>query len=510
MLPSLPAIFARLPLSVLALGAGGLAVLGFAPFGLFPLAVIACALFYQSLSDATPRTALWRGWLFGVGLFGFGTFWIRISLNEFGNMDAWVAHLLTALFVAFLALFYGAVGWLVRRLDQGHPSWTAPLLLLPGIWVLGEWVRSWLFTGFPWLSLGYSQIDGPLAGYAPILGVYGVSLLVALSGGLLWGMAAWRGRAPNFALIALAALWLCAAGLKASEWTHPSGRPLRASVLQANIPQAVKWDAEARLMIAEVYVDMTLEYLDADFIVWPETALPDFLHQVREPLIDPLAERAQREGTEIVLGIPVMDLESGRYFNGLLAIGSRESLYTKRHLVPFGEFTPLKSWLGPLAELFAVPMSDFSPGAGRPLLQVGPHRVGASICYEDAFPTELIESLPEAAYLINVSNDAWFGDSLAPHQHLEIARMRALETGRFLVRATNTGISAIIDHRGRLVAWLPLFVRGAITAEVQPREGLTPFARLGNAPAIGLGAALILLGIGLARWRYDPSPPLRT
>jgi apolipoprotein N-acyltransferase len=484
-----------IPPALLALGAGALTVLSFAPFSLFPVAVLAIAAFYQSLTEASPRAAFRRGWLFGVGLFGFGVFWIRISLNEFGNMDAWVAHLLTALFIAIMALYSGVAGWLIRRLDSGARTWVGPLLLLPGAIVLLEWVRGWLFTGFPWLSLGYGQIAGPLAGYAPILGVHGVSLLVAFSGGLLWCAIHWRERARIGAWIALSVLWIGGAGLSISDWTQPSGPPLRASVLQANIPQSIKWDPEARLMIAETYVDLTLEHLNSDLIVWPETALPDFLHQIRASLLDPLAERARAEGAELVLGLPVMDLESGRYFNGLLAIGSREDLYAKRHLVPFGEFLPFKSWLGPLVELFEVPMSDFSPGDNRrPLLTVGAHQVGVSICYEDAFPIEVIEALPEAAYLINVSNDAWFGDSLAPPQHLEIARMRALETGRDLLRATNTGISAIIDHRGRLIDTLPSFVRGAVTAEIQPRQGATPFSRFGHAPAVGLALVLVLLG----------------
>ncbi|MTW20663.1 apolipoprotein N-acyltransferase [Allochromatium palmeri] len=494
MVPLLKARLTGCHPALLALGAGALTVLSFAPFSLFPLAVLASAAFYQSLVDASPRAAFWRGWLFGVGLLGVGVFWIRISLNEFGNMDAWAAHLLTALFIAAMALYYGTTGWLVRRLDPG-PAWVGPLILLPGSTVLLEWVRGWLFTGFPWLSLGYGQIAGPLAGYAPLLGVHGVSLLVVLSGGLLWCAIHWRDRARHGAWIALAALWIGGAGLSAVDWTQPSGPPLRASVLQANIPQAIKWDPEASRMIAETYVDLTLKHLDSDLIVWPETALPDFLHQIRASLLDPLAERARAEGAEIVLGLPVMDLESGRYFNGLLAIGSQEDLYAKRHLVPFGEFLPFKSWLGPLVRLFEIPMSDFSPGDNRrPLLNLGVHQAGVSICYEDAFPTEVIEALPEAAYLINVSNDAWFGDSLAPPQHLEMARMRALETGRDLLRATNTGISAIIDHRGRLIDTLPSFVRGAVTAEIQPRQGATPFSQRGNWPTVGLAFALILLG----------------
>ncbi|MGE5154992.1 MAG: apolipoprotein N-acyltransferase, partial [Bdellovibrio bacteriovorus] len=440
-----------LPPLLAALAAGALTVLGFAPFSLFPIAVVALAVLIETLRQGSPRAGFWRGYAFGVGLLGFGVFWIRISLNEFGNMDAWLANLLMVLFVAAMALYYGLMGWLARRLAPERPL-AAPLLLIPGLYVLAEWVRGWLFTGFPWLNLGYTQLQGPLAGFAPLTGVYGLSLIAALSGGLLWGLARLPRRARIWSGAGLVALWLGGAALQQVEWTEPSGEPITATLVQANIPQALKWDPQARLDILDAYVDLTLAHLDSDLILWPETAIPDFLHEVRGTLIEPLAERARREGTEIVLGIPVLDQETGRYYNGLLSIGSTEDLYAKRHLVPFGEFMPFKSWLGPLAEAFEVPMSDFSRGEGaRPLLRVGAWITGASICYEDAFPAEVTQALPDAQFLINVSNDAWFGDSLAPHQHLEIARMRALETGRYLLRATNTGISAIIDHRGRLL-----------------------------------------------------------
>jgi apolipoprotein N-acyltransferase len=405
------------------------------------------------------------------------------------------------LFVAAMALYYGLVGWLTRRLASG-PAWAMPLLLLPGLYVLLEWLRGWLFTGFPWLNLGYTQLQGPLAGFAPIAGVYGLSLLTALSGGLLWGLVRWGGSARIWAGAGLVALWLGGAGLQRLEWTQPAGEPFAATVVQANIPQATKWDPEARVGIMETYVDMTLAHLDSDLILWPETAIPDFLHEVRGVLIEPLGERARREGIEIALGIPVLEEETGRYYNGLVSIGSGEDLYAKRHLVPFGEFMPFKSWLGPLAHAFDVPMSDFSRGDGaQPLLRVGNRIAGASICYEDAFPAELIQALPEAQFLINVSNDAWFGDSLAPHQHLEIARMRALETGRYLVRATNTGISAIIDHLGQVLVEVPSFVRGAVTAAVTPRAGATPYVRVGNWLAIGLALVLVVAAVAVGRRR---------
>jgi apolipoprotein N-acyltransferase len=266
----------------------------------------------------------------------------------------------------------------------------------------------------------------------------------------------------------------------------------------------MKWDPDQLVSTMEIYWELTERNLDAELVVWPETAIPDFLHHVRGVLIEPMAARAREEGTEIVLGIPVMEADTGRHFNALLSLGTREDLYAKRHLVPFGEFMPFKAWLGPLVDLFEVPMSDFSRGSSeRPLLAVGDRMAGVSICYEDAFPAEVAQALPEAEFLINVSNDAWFGDSLAPHQHLEMARMRALENGRYLLRATNTGISAIIDQRGQVLGVIPAFVRGDFVAEVRPYAGATPYARLGNAPAIGLAAGLVLVGVGFVR--FGPS-----
>ncbi|MEA3277177.1 MAG: apolipoprotein N-acyltransferase [Pseudomonadota bacterium] len=488
----MPSLNIPLPVRALAAAVGGaLTALAFAPFSFFLLAPVALALFYELLTRRPLRGGFWVGWGFGIGLLGFGVFWIRISLNEFGNMAPWLAHSLTIVFVLAMALYYGVAGWLVTRLAAG-PRWSGPLLAFPAALVLVEWLRGWLFTGFPWLAIGYSQVDSPLGGYAPLIGVYGVSLLVAVSGGLLWGLVRWPGKARYAVLGGLAVLWLAGPLLMRVDWTYPQGDAFRATVVQANIPQSLKWDPDSRIPSLRAYVELTRESWGSDVIVWPETAVPDFLNRVRDVLIDPLAEEAREEEAELVIGIPVLEVEERAYYNGLISIGGVEDLYTKRHLVPFGEFIPFKGWLGALAEAFEVPMSDFSAGrAERPLLRVGDHLVGASICYEDAFPAEVIQALPDAAYLINVSNDAWFGDSLAPHQHLEIARMRALENERWLLRSTNTGISAILDHKGRVLGRVPAFERGLFTAEVQPRAGATPFARIGNWLAIG--AALLML-----------------
>lgn len=487
-----PSLALRLATLFLAVGAGALAVLGFAPFSYFVLPVLALALLAELTTRLPPRHAFLAGWDFGLGLLGFGIAWIRISLNQFGNLDAPLAWLLTILFVVAMALYVGLVGWLMARLPA-KGSWIRLALVFPSVWVLVEWLRGWLFTGFPWLAMGYSQIDAPLAGFAPILGVYGVSWLAACSAGLLvlgYRLRGWRRALP---LAVLLGLWAGGQALRAVSWAEPQGEPLSVSLIQGNIPQSIKWDPDTRLSTLAAYLGLTQEAWDSDLILWPETAIPDFRHRVEEELLRPLAEKAAIAGAELITGVPVLERETGRYYNAILSLGSAEDLYYKRHLVPFGEFMPFKDWLGPLVELFEVPMSDFSSGtAPRPLLRVGADGVGASVCYEDAFPEALIQALPEAAYLVNLSNDGWFGDSLAPHQHLEIARMRALETGRYLLRATNTGISAIIGPDGAVRESLGLDRRGLVRGSIQRLSGATPFVHWGSWPAL-IGSLLILL-----------------
>ncbi|EIC20550.1 apolipoprotein N-acyltransferase [Thiorhodovibrio frisius] len=487
---------------LLAPAAGAATVLAFAPFGWYPLGILALALWYQCLRGRSGRGAFVHGWLYGAGLLGVGVAWIRISLNEFASLPAIAANGMMLLFVAAMALYYGLAGWLMGRVQPalqraGH-DWAGAVLLLPAVWVLGEWLRSWFLTGFPWLLLGNTQVDSPLAGWAPILGVHGLSLLAALSAGLLWLAVAER-RARVAALIALLLLWTSGGLLRMIEWTQPAGQPFTAALVQANIAPSLKWQPDALEPTLEAHLELTREHLGAGLIVWPETAIPSFLHEVRRPLIDPLSERARAEGSEIVIGVPIMENDR-RYYNGLLSIGTSEDSYYKRHLVPFGEYLPLRGLIGPLVDWFEVPMSSFSPGhAEKPLLRVGDHFAGASICYEDVFPDQVRQALPEADYLINVSNDAWFGDSLAPAQHFEFARLRALENGRYLVRATNTGISAIIDQKGRVNVELPAFERGALVGEVQPFSGQTPFSRIGSLLPIGLSLSMLLATLVLGR-----------
>ena len=476
--------------------AGVLSVGAFAPFDYGLLALAGPLVLFRLWLDATPRGALLLGWVYGLGLLGFGVFWMRVSIIQFGGVNLALALFITLGFAALMALYYGLAGWLGVRLAAGRPA-VALLASFPAAWVMAEWLRGWVLGGFPWLALGHSQLGLPSAGYAPVLGVYGVSLILALSAGLLLS---WRRVWP---LALVVALWAGGWGLGLLQWTRPAGAPFQVSIIQGNVPQEIKWRREQFLPTLTLYTGLTREATESRLVIWPETAVPAFAHRVEEELLRPLGESAAAAGRDVLLGIPVQQPD-GRYYNAMLNLGaSGRASYFKRHLVPFGEFMPLRPLLAPLIELFAIPLSEFSAGdAAKPLLTTAGYPAAISVCYEDAFGAETIEALPEAAFLVNASNDAWFGDSLAPHQHLEIARMRALETGRFLLRATNTGISAIIGPQGEVRAESPQFVRHVLTASITPRAGATPYVRLGNAAVVALCA--LLLGFAAYRRRSAP------
>ncbi len=478
-----------------AFGLGALLVLAFAPFGQGWLALpLIAALLQLWRGTHSVREAAAIGYAFGLGLVGFGVFWLRISIDQFGGVVPPLGLLFTLLFIAVVAAYFALTGASLRWLAGER---NGPLLLwlaAPLAWLGVELLRAWLFTGFPWLSLGYSQVDLPLAGFAPLLGVFGVGALLVLSAGLLL---TWRRGWP---LLALILLWGTGALLGRIDWTEPAGTPVPVALVQGNVPQREKWRPEYFQASIERYLELSERAPEARLVVWPETAIAAFDDEVEDTLLRPLDRRMRDEGRDLLTGI-VVRRPDGRYYNAMIGLGaSGRQQYFKRHLVPFGEYLPLPPLLRPLLDFLHIPMSDFSadPSVG-PVLYLTGHAVGVDICYEDAFGHEVAEALPQAAFLINASNDAWFGDSLAPHQHLEIARMRARETGRWLLRATNTGISAVIDERGRVRARSPQFAPALLQAEVVPRRGATPYVRWHDAP---LWVLAILGGLWL-RWRRD-------
>jgi len=469
---------------LLLLLAGAAAVTAFAPLGWFPLAFLALALlFYQWQSD-TPSLAFRHGALFGLGYFGAGVSWVFVSVHVYGHVPVPAAVLVTVLFVLVMLLFPALTGYALKRLFPA-PSQAVLLLGFPAGWVVFEWLRGWVFTGFPWLNIGTSQIDSWLGGYAPLLGVYGPGWAVALTAAVLVALVRERQRLP--ALVVLAAIWGGGYLLDRVAWVQPRGAALDVALVQGNIAQENKWAPENLLNTFTRYAELTFELPDNDLVVWPETAIPAFYHQVEESFIPYLESRLAESGATLLTGIPVLDRQAWQYYNAVIALGADQTFYYKRHLVPFGEYLPLRWLIGNTLDALAVPNADFSSGPDtQPPLQAAGYPVAASICFEVVFNEEIRRALPEAALLVNVSNDAWFSGSLAPHQHLEMARMRARETGRPMLRATNTGISAIIDADGRVLARSPQDEVAVVSGRVVPMQGSTPYVRFGNVPVVVL------------------------
>ena len=474
--------------------AGAAMVPANAPLEWFPLALAALAvLIHLWLAAPGPRAAAWTGFLFGMGMFLAGVSWVYISLHRFGAMPAPIAAFATFAFCVVLAAYLALAGALLARVRA--PPVVRAALVMPALWTLAEWLRATLFTGFPWLSLGTAAIDTPLAGFAPLGGVYAVSFVTAAAAGLLWCVA--LGQARWAAAAAFAVLGVAGVGLRGVEWTAPDGTPLAASLVQGNVPQDLKFDPARYARTLETHARLA-EASRARLIVLPETAMPRMLDSVDPAYLERLDAAAKRNGGDLLLGAPTR-AASGAYYNSVVSFGvSPRQLYHKVHLVPFGEFVP--PGFGWIVRVLSVPLADFSRGAAvqRPL-QVAGQRVAANVCYEDAYGNELIRQLPEATLLVNVSNVAWFGDSLAPAQHLQIARARALETGRMHLTATNTGITAVVGRDGRVLAQLASFAEGRLDAVVQGYSGATPYVRFGDWPVLAACVALLLL-VALA-WR---------
>jgi apolipoprotein N-acyltransferase len=480
---------------------GAVTVAGFAPFELFLLPIVTLALLLHLGERAARPAASFRlGFAFGLGFFLAGVSWVYVSLHDFGAMPAPLAAGVTVLFCAYLAL-YPALA--LSRATRVRRDWLRRTIVFPGAWIVAEWVRSWLFTGFPWLGIGYSQAPpSPLSGLAPILGVHGVGLALVVSAGLTLHAFAAGLRAPRpQPLAAGALLWLAAAALGAIAWTEPRGEPVRVSLLQGNVAQSIKWRPEQAAATLVLYERM-IRASSAQLVILPETALPLFLQQVPREFLASVQRHAQARGADVLIGLPEYG-PNGDYYNSVVSIGvSPTQVYRKSHLVPFGEFIPLRPLLAPVVEAMAIPLTDFSRGstAQRPLRVAG-QRVAVNICYEDVFGEEIIRQLPEATLLVNVSNVAWFGHSIAPRQHLQIARMRALEAGRHMLRATNTGMTAVVDPRGNVTHVAQTFREETLDAEVRGYHGATPYVRCGNIPAVGLAFVFALAGLAEARRR---------
>lgn len=483
-----------------ACGAG--MTLAFSPFDLWLLPPLLLAPFLIVALTGKPRDAARLSFWYGVGMFLAGTYWITISIHVFGQAPLILAVLLMLGLIVIMAAWLAGCGWLLARLASGG-AWQL-LLVAPAIWVLIEWLRGWVLSGFPWLSLGYSQIDSPLGAWIPLVGVYGVTWLVALSGAalvlLLMGRLRWQ------SALVLVLPWLIGLTLQNVSWTEPVGPVVRATVVQGGVSQDQKWLPEQFRKTLDLYRNATLAARDSDIVVWPEVAIPALDTRV-EPYLAML-ERGLPADQSLLLGILEQDGEN--IHNSVLKLDNNgREVYRKRHLVPFGEYFPVPDFVRQWMRMLSLPHSDLQ--AGSPVQEListaTGQRIAVAICYEDAYGSEQLYAFPEATLIVNVSNDAWFGDSIAPHQHLQIARVRAREVGRYALRATNNGISVVIGDDGALLARAPQFEFATLTHDIQPMQGSTPYGRAGNWPVVSV--ALLLVTSAAWRRRKNSGAPAR-
>ncbi|MBH2036849.1 MAG: apolipoprotein N-acyltransferase [Pseudomonadales bacterium] len=470
------------PGNLLALFAGALTPLTLAPFDIWPLSLLSLALFYLGLRDLTPKAALWRGWCYGLALFVAGTGWIYVSIHDHGGASAPLAAGLTLGFCAAIAFFFGLAAWLWARWLRRNEAPLADALAFAALWLVLEGFRGWFLTGFPWLYAGYSQLDGPLSGLAPVGGMWLISFVLALSAALLINLPRLRTQ-PVFlatAVVLLVAPWLAGLALSGHAWTQPAGKPLSVALMQGNIAQNLKWDPAQLRAQLNLYRDLSHNAKPADLLVWPETAVPVLKEYADDYLAD-MGAFASSRNSALITGVPVRQLnERGekRYYNAITAVGQGEGTYLKQKLVPFGEYVPLQDLLRGLIAFFNLPMSDFARGpAEQTLLQAKGYSIASFICYEVVYPEFAASLAARSNILLTVSNDAWFGSSIGPLQHLQMAQMRALEAGRWMIRATNNGMTVLIDPQGQITAQLPQFEQGVLYGDVVPMQQLTPYLR---------------------------------
>jgi apolipoprotein N-acyltransferase len=468
--------------------AGGALPLAFAPFHFWWLAPLCYAGLFVLWRGATPREAFQRGFAFGAAEFVLGVYWIWISVHEIGEAPVWLALFLMVGLVCAMALYPAFVGYVAARWlgTKGLGVWLGSL---PALFVLFEWLRGWFLTGFGWLSPGYSQTESWLVGFAPVFGVLGVGWAVLLLAGALLAAGYGETRGRVAAAVTIVAVFGVAFVGARIAWTTPKPEEITVALAQGAVKQTLKWDRAELPGIMALYRELTVEALGADLIVWPEAAIPDY-YEFMGPYLENIGRLTKPAGSELMLGM--LRWQDGGAQNALYTLGQEQSPYIKRHLVPFGEYFPVPGFIRDFMQAIELPTIDTEPGAqGQPPIALLGERIAVTICYEDVFGAEQLSSFPEATLLVNVSNDAWFGRSIAAPQHLQIARMRAAEVRRWQLRATNTGITAVIDPFGEVIAQLPQFEPGVLRASVWGVEGTTPYIFWGDWAVVVLGVAVV-------------------
>lgn len=491
----------RMPLGltiVIALLAGAMFLFALAPYGIWPIALLSPAILYALLlPEMTGKRAFFIGHAYGTGLFCVGAFWLYTSIHVYGNTPVWLALIMIALMGLGMGLFHGFLALIFNRMLGRQP------LSFAALWILQEWMKTWLFTGFPWLFVGYAFTEQYwLSSLAPIAGVFAVSFVAVLLAASIVELLRRRG---GYMIVSIALLVISTSlWLMNPQWTKPKGTPnLSVSLIQGNIPQDLKWLTEFQVETLNIYATLTSTEWGRDIVLWPESSIPMFQTEAWG-FINEMVKIANETNTTWVTGIPykdeaAFDPSTDKYppfYNSVIALGAEaEGLYKKQRLVPFGEYIPFEGVLDILPDLAgSQDIMSYSRGSEQQSpLQVRGHSLGSAVCYEVAYPDTTRKNAIGTDFLLTISNDAWFGTSAGPLQHLQMVQMRALENGRWFMRATNTGVTAIIDHKGRIVERAPQFERTVLRGEVQARVGNTPFMRFGHYPVLFVITLLLLL-----------------
>lgn len=472
--------------------AGAFITLALAPFKIWPLAIVSLVILYLAWVNTSAKQAIWRSWYFGSGLFFSGSYWVYVSIHDHGGASPFLAGIMTAGFNLFLASLLIPFAYYFHHFFQKTPK-TTPLAFA-AIWLLSEWLRTWLLTGFPWLFIGYSQLEGPLSAWAPIVGTLGISFMLAYTAAAFAQSVLTH--KLNWHWLALLLIWLPPIYLATIEWTErKSDKAYSVALIQPNLNLEDKWDPDFREPIKDYYKQASFSLADQDLIIWPETAIPQTYHNALEYL-EEIDKFAKKHDNAIILGIPSRWYNGSNavYHNTMLAIGKADGIYHKQKLVPFGEFIPLENVLRGIITFFDLPMSYFRAGpANQPPLIAKDLTIMPYICYEVVYPEFVAATAGKVDLLLTVSNDAWFGESIGPIQHLQMAQMRALENGRYMLRDTNNGITAVINQKGVIITALPSFEVGILKAKVYAYKGLTPVAQYGTLPAVIFSFIILIL-----------------